>query len=418
VNPFSLLIKPAGADCNLRCRYCFYLDRCELYPETPRHRMDDVVLERVVRSYLATAQPVYTFGWQGGEPTLMGEGFFRRATELQQSCGRPGAQVANGLQTNGTLITDGLAAHLAARHFLVGVSVDGPAAIHDLGRPTLGGQGSHALALDGIERLRRHGVDFNVLTLVSRSNVDRPVETYEYLLDLGVLFHQYIECVEFDASGGLLPFAITADEWGRFLCGVFDRWSRGDMRRVSVRLFDTIVMQLVDGVSNTCASGRDCRQYYVVEYNGDVYPCDFYVRADLRLGNVLTDSWEAMQASEAYAAFGSRKRAWHAACDACPYLRFCNGDCPKNRVGHGQGDTRTLSHLCQGWRTFYRHALPTLTELAQDVKRERTRAAAAAARCGPVVAAGSVPGRNGSCPCGSGRKFKKCCGVAAGAGRL
>lgn len=373
--------------------------------------MDGAVLECLIHSYLATEQPIYSFGWQGGEPTLMGESFFRQVTTLQKALGRAGSEVANGLQTNGTLITDSLAAHLASHRFLVGVSLDGPAGIHDLGRPTAGGEGSHSLTLAGMERLRRHHVEYNVLTLVSRNNVELPVATYEYLLDQGVMFHQYIECVEFDDAGCLMPFAITGEQWGRFLCAIFDRWCQRDTRRVSVRLFDTIVMQLVDGIANTCTSGLDCRQYFVVEYNGDVYPCDFFVRADLRLGNIATDSWESMQASDAYAAFGARKRMWHATCASCPYVRFCNGDCPKNRIGHGMGDPHTLSHLCAGWRMFYRHALPRLCELAQDVRDDRSRKSQAASRAlATRERPGSAVGRNAPCSCGSGLKFKKCCG--------
>jgi uncharacterized protein len=410
MRPFSLLIKPASADCNLRCRYCFYLGACALYPESPRHRMDDATLERTIRSYLATEQSVHTFGWQGGEPTLLGAGFFRRVVNLQTACGGPGTRVANGLQTNGTLVDDELAGLLGEYRFLVGVSLDGPAALHDAERRNAAGQGSHAAVLAGIERLRRHKVEFNILTLVNRANAGRPAEVYDYLVDAGFLYHQYVECVEFDAAGALQPFAITGPEWGAFLCAVFDRWYAKDTRRVSVRLFDTVLTRLVDGVANTCACASDCRQYLVVEHNGDVYPCDFHVRRDLRLGNVHADAWDALLSRPAYEAFGRRKRQWNPACEACAYLAFCQGDCPKNRrCGEGAGeDPARLSHLCAGWRAFYAHALPRLKDLAVDVKRERARAASASVARGS--AGGPAPGRNDRCPCGSGRKYKVCCG--------
>ncbi len=411
---FSLLVKPASADCNLRCKYCFYLDRCELYPGSTRHRMSDEVLEQMLRTYLATSQPQHALGWQGGEPTLMGLPFYKRVTQLQKQYGQPAIPVSNGLQTNTTLIDDAWCKHLAQYHFLVGVSIDGPAAIHDHYRVNADGQGAHADVMRGLEALKRNRVEYNVLTLVSQSNVRQPREVYHYLRDeLGVNFHQYIECVEFDPTGGLMPFAVNAAEWGNFLCEIFDEWwACGDTRRVSVRLFDSVLAALVDRQINVCSMGRDCRQYLVVEYNGDVYPCDFFVRPELKLGNVMEQSWEEMLASPLYAEFGARKRQWNEACDSCRYLPLCGGCCPKNRPDHG-ADPRKLSTLCQGWKQFYAHTMDRFEQLAGEVMRERAGMAAmqqppqGAAPSGPPVA----PGRNDPCPCGSGRKFKKCCGA-------
>jgi uncharacterized protein len=406
MKPFSLLVKPASADCNLRCTYCFYLGRSALYPETRVHRMSEAVLERMVQSYMATRQPAYSFGWQGGEPTLMGVDFFRKVTEFQQKYGAAGSRVSNGLQTNGTLITEELAEHLARYHFLVGVSLDGPQPVHDRFRRSPGGQGSHAEVLKGISRLREHRVEFNILTLVSRSNVAQPKEIYRYLCDQGFLYHQYIECVEFDAKGGLQPFAVSGPEWGDFLCGIYDEWHPRDTRRVSVRLFDSIVARMVLGDANVCAMSDDCRQYFVVEHNGDVYPCDFFVRRDLRLGNVRDGSWEAFAESSAYREFGRRKRDWNAACANCEYLRFCGGCCPKNRSAEGR-DPKRLSVLCEGWRAFFRHTLEGFRHLADEVWAERQHAEAA----GPEEETPKIR-RNDPCPCGSGRKYKKCCGAA------
>jgi len=263
----------------------------------------------------------------------------------------------------------------------------------------------------GIAYLLRRGVALNVLTLVNRRNVDKPADIYRYLRDQGFLYHQYIECVEFDGRGNVMPFAISGEAWGRFLCGVFDEWIRSDTRRVSVRLFDGILAILVNGAAHECQMGRDCRQYLVVEHNGDVYPCDFYVERDLKLGNVMTHTWEEMLASPSYEAFGKRKVAWDARCDACPYLRFCAGDCPKNRPGRG-GDARRLSALCEGWKLFYQHALPDLQSLAQEVRAQRNSAAPVARSwVSPEEARGPKTQRNDPCPCGSGRKYKRCCGA-------
>lgn len=402
--PFSLLIKPAGADCNLRCRYCFYLPKAGLYPDSPRPRMDETTLDALVRGYMATPQPQYVFGWQGGEPTLMGLDFFKRVTDLQGHYGGRGVQVANGLQTNGTALDDALAAHFAAYRFLLGVSLDGPADLHDRFRLTIGGAPTHARVWDGIATLRRNQVEFNILTLVSQANVRDGARVYRYLRDEGFLHHQYIECVEFDAAGAPQPYAITGAEWGRFLCDVFDAWVAADTRRVSVRVFDSIVGRLVDGNPRVCQMGTDCRDYLVVEHNGDLYPCDFYVERDRRLGNVREPGWPRVVESPEFAAFGARKRDWPAACRACEYLPLCAGDCPKNRLPTGTDGVR-LSAMCAGWRMFYAHALPELKRLAAEVAREiRPPVAPAANAIAPPAS------RRAPCPCGSGRPYKRCHG--------
>lgn len=409
MRPFSLLVKPASADCNLRCRYCFYLDKCALYPDAKRHRMSDDVLTQVIRTFMATDQPQFSIGWQGGEPTLMGAAFFKRVTELQQQFGRAGAAVSNGLQTNATLITDELGEHLGRYNFLVGVSIDGPASVHDKNRVTAKGRGSHRLVVQGVEQLRKYGADFNVLTLVNSANVERPVETYGYLCENGFLFQQYIECVEFDGGGSLLPFSVTGEQWGDFMCAVFDEWIKADTRRVSIRLFDSVLAMLVEGVANVCQMGTNCCQYLVVEHNGDVYPCDFFVETDLRLGNVMTDSWGDMLSSPTYLEFGRRKREWNARCDDCEFKRFCAGDCQKHRY-YGPRDPRHISRLCAGWRKFYAHTLPGFRRLAEEIKHDRVRAEREATRRRVRTGTSGQVGRNDPCPCGSGAKFKKCCG--------
>jgi uncharacterized protein len=416
LRPFTLLVKPASADCNLRCEYCFYLDHCGFYPEEKRHRMSAEVLERMIASYMRTPQPQYAFGWQGGEPTLLGLEFFQAATRLQQQYGRSGQTVGNGLQTNATLINDEMAAHFKKFSFLLGVSLDGPPEVHDHYRKDALGGGTHADVMRGIGCLQRQQVDFNILTLVSQSNVRRPAEVYSYLCDQGFLFHQYIPCVEPAPDRSLLPFSIRGPEWGEFLCGLFDTWFAADTRRVSVRLFDSILSLLVDGVRNVCHFGANCCQYFVVEYNGDVFPCDFFVEKQLCLGNVCRDSWELMQQSPIYLDFGRRKSEMHAKCAACRFVGICQGDCLKHRLCAGAGDPRRLSELCRGWEMFYEHTFEKFRELALMIVEERRRQRPPMQPPGGTPPAGA-PGRNDPCPCGSGRKFKKCCGQdAAGRG--
>lgn len=260
---------------------------------------------------------------------------------------------------------------------------------------------------EGIERLTRHHVEFNILVLVSAANAARGPEVYRYLRDRGFLFHQYIPCVEFEAGGALQPWAITGEQWGEFLCGVFDEWVKHDIRRVSVRLFDSILAMLVDGRPNVCHMGRNCCQYFMVEHNGDIYPCDFFANPDLKLGNIMDTSWETMLASPAYRAFGAMKAQWHERCTSCQWVGLCAGDCLKHRF-YGTRDPRQLSSLCAGWQRFYAHALDRFARLGREVETERAAREAALQR---AIAPPAAPvGRNTPCPCGSGRKFKQCCG--------
>lgn len=370
MQPFSLLIKPAGADCNLRCEYCFYLGRSELYPEVTCHRMSEATLTRLVRSYLALPFPVHSFAFQGGEPLLMGEAFYRLLVKLQRRYARPGSIIQNCVQTNATLMTPSLAAFFAEEGFLIGVSVDGPADVHDLRRKNVAGQGSHAAVLRGIQLLREAGAKFNILTLVTSANVEQPLDLYHYLRDeVGANYLQFIECVEWNADGTLLPYAITADQWAQFVITIFDEWLAKDTRSVSVRLFDSIASRIQTGQANSCAMGCDCRSYFVVEHNGDIYPCDFFVRPELCLGNLYTHDWDELWDAPIHTSFGKRKAMWNSQCQGCAWRSFCNGDCPKNRVGHDASkDPKTLSHLCSAWKQIYGHTVPAIRLLLQSMR--------------------------------------------------
>jgi uncharacterized protein len=407
--PFSLLIKPAGADCNLRCTYCFYLEKCNLYPDTVKHRMSDSVLEKLIQSYMATPQPTYSFGWQGGEPTLMGLDFFHRVTELQKTYGKPGDVVSNGVQTNATLIDDAFAEHLGQYRFLAGVSLDGPPDIHDHFRQSAGGRPSHAAVLKGIDVLKRHNVEFNILVLVSQANVNRARDVYRYLVDAGFFYHQYIPCVEFNNHGKRLPFAVSGPEWGNFLCEIFDQWYPRDVHKVSIRHFDSLLRKMIDSTVTVCTLADNCCQYFVVEHNGDIYPCDFFVQKDHKLGNILKTTWGQALNSFAYREFGANKAAWNKTCETCEFLNLCCGDCLKHRI-YGNHPAHNLSWLCSGWKHFLKHSQNALNALAQKIQVERsTNANYNSARKINASSTGTPAGRNQPCPCGSGKKFKKCC---------
>ncbi len=397
--PFSLLVKPAGADCNIACTYCFYLKKQGLYPDRNVHRMSDEVLERLISGYLATDQPVYSFGWQGGEPTLMGVDFFRKVTEFQQKHGRPGVQIANGLQTNTTMITEELAAHLAEFQFLVGASLDGPPDVHNAYRLTRSGKTTHHLVLSSIDRLRAAGVAVNVLVLVSQANVRRAGEVYTYLRSLGFDFMQFIPCVEFTPAGEQAPFSITGKEWGEFLSEIFDQWYPTDVRKISIRHHDSLMQFLLDGARTMCTMGGRCDSYYVVEHTGDVYPCDFYVDPNLRLGNIAESDWGTMERGPIRSKFAGAKSQWNPVCTECKHLAYCSGDCVKHRA-HSATDEG--SWLCEGWRAFYDKSIPTLRTLAESVHAERGLA-------GPLWDPNATDPEE-PCYCGSGKKYRNCHG--------
>lgn len=363
--------------------------------------MSDEVLEEMIARYMATDQPQYIFGWQGGEPTLMGVEFFKKAVHFQQKYAKSGVVISNGLQTNGTLLTEEFAKFLHDYNFLVGVSLDGPESIHNQYRLTQGMEGSHAKVWKGIELLQKHQVEFNILTLVSSSNVHHAKEVYQYLKKQGFYYQQYIPCVEMDEKGQPLPFTITGQEWGNFMCEIFDEWIQSDPYQISVRLFDSILSLMVYGSISVCHMGGNCRQYFVVEHNGDIYPCDFFVEKEKCLGNITKNTWEEMQDHPNYHLFGHLKHQWNPACYKCSHLLYCSGDCLKHRIYNGQSP-ETLSWLCKGWKQFYDHTIPGFYELAKMIQSQQG--------IKEKLFIDEKHERNQPCFCGSEKKYKQCHG--------
>ncbi|MBU3913962.1 SPASM domain-containing protein, partial [bacterium] len=313
----------------------------------------------------------------------------------------------NGLQTNATLIDDRMAKLFGDYKFLLGCSLDGPSEIHDRYRQNIQGKSSHQDVIRGIEALKRKNVEFNILVLVSKANVYQAKKVYEYLVGKGFYYHQFIPCVEYNLKGELTDFSITGEEWGNFLCEIYDLWYPKDVNIVSIRHFDSILMQIVENISNVCTLGKNCCQYFVVEYNGDIYPCDFFVEKQYKLGNILENTWEEMLSSKLYKDFGAKKTQWNSACENCLYINYCNGDCLKHRI-FANNTPQRLSGLCVGWKAFYQHSLGGFNRLAEKIgkhRREATIQKNIESRIHPT----SV-GRNVLCTCGSGRKYKKCCG--------
>ena len=368
--------------------------------------MSDQMLEKIIASYMQTSQPQYCFAWQGGEPTLMGVDFYRRVTQLQTKHGFSGASVANHLQTNAVLMSDELAVHLSQYNFLVGVSLDGPAEIHDRFRKYQNGNGSHAQVMKGLEVLQRNNVETNILTLVTSNNGDKGREVYDYLVDQGIVYHQYIPCVEFDQKGLPMPYTLSPEVWGEFLCTIFDHWAADKTRRISVRYFDALLNYLVTGEHIICHTGTKCNQYFLVEHNGDVYPCDFFAQSDQRLGNVCKDSWIDLLDAKRYKKFGNDKLNYHNDCSHCNYLQLCHGDCLKHRLSAGTQSPNQKSWLCNGYKIFFNHAYQKLQDIATEVRQLKKLHDSSTNNRNPQAKVG----RNHSCPCGSGLKYKKCCG--------
>jgi len=354
VRPFQLLIKPASADCNARCEYCFYLRvGNEVYRER-RHRMSDEVLERLVSSFLGLRLPLTVFSWQGGEPTLMGLEFYKRLVELQKQYGKGGQLVGNALQTNGLVIDAQWARFLEEYRFLVGLSLDGPAEIHNRYR----GQ-THHKVMRTARLLSERNVAFSALCCVSQANARRGAEVYRWFIENGFHALQFIPIVETDpATGRLADFAVTGEEYGRFLCDVFDEWAAEGWGKVSVRIFDAMLSRSVGAPVHYCPLGEQCDSYLVVEHNGDVYPCDFFVRPDLKLGNIMEAALPTFFEHPKAKAFGAAKKAYGEECASCEHLTLCYGGCQKDRLDGKR------SSLCEGYKIFFKHTAAKFAELA------------------------------------------------------
>ncbi len=361
----SLLIKPASAVCNLDCAYCFYLDRdADPYKALPGRKMTEETLERLVDSYLFYSYPNSTFAFQGGEPTLAGLGFFEKLVEFQKQYGRNGQSVSNAMQTNAVLLDESWCNLFRDSDWLLGVSLDGPETMHDLYRYNKGGQGTWRKVVGAIEMLQAQKVEFNILCVLSQANVDQPRELYRFFRSLGVDNVQYIPLAEFNADGTPMPFTITADQYGRFLTETFDAWWP-DRRKMRIRFFDNLAEAVAGLKPGTCTMHETCDSYVVVEYNGDVYPCDFFVEKEWKLGNITLDSWSEIARRSRRYSFASKKTLAHPECQVCEYQSICHGGCPKSRHGP-KGNFEDLDYFCGAYKMIFSKAVkPLRSEVAK-----------------------------------------------------
>lgn len=392
----SYLVKPASFDCNLFCDYCFYRKTAEEYPEESRHRMDEETLETLVRKAQEYSSRAVAYMWQGGEPTLMGLDFYKRAIEIQQRHTKPGQTVSNTLQTNGILIDDDWARFLAENHFLVGLSLDGPQEQYDTHRFDRARRSVFDKVLRAADIMTAHDVEFNILAVVNNDTAHYPVEIYRYLVERGYHFLQFIECIEV-ADGELAPFSVEPKLFGEFLCKLFDEWFENGYPYVNIRLFDNFLQYHVGMTPECCMYKDECGSYFVVEHNGDIFPCDFFVSHDWKLGNIHENSIQDFIDHPKHLEFAASRSIPHEACESCEWLGFCLRGCIRSRY-LPELDYAALSHYCESYRMFFEHTRDRYRFLAQDIMRRRRG-----------LPAPPEPGRNDPCFCGSGRKYKKCC---------
>ncbi len=371
----SLLIKPSGPDCNLDCTYCFYLEKSEMFPKSKIHRMSPAVLEQMVKQALEQSGPHMSFGWQGGEPTVMGLSFFRKAIQFQERYGQ-GKTVGNGLQTNGILLNQEWAKFLAQYNFLVGLSLDGPEHAHDRYRLNKQGKGTWKKVNDRAKMLLDAGVATNALVVVNDHSVNFPEEIYEYHKRLGLTYMQFIPCVETDPANPAqaASFSVSAEKYGGFLAKMFDLWHADitdGVAATSVRYFDSVFHKYVGMNAPDCTLMRACGDYVVVEHNGDVFSCDFFVENNWRLGNIMTHRLDDMLNAPRQFEFGAMKAALPDECVSCEWLQKCQGGCTKDRIRdpHDKGS----NHFCESYKIFFAHADIRLRTLADQWMLAQTK---------------------------------------------
>jgi uncharacterized protein len=408
---FQVMVKPGGAVCNLDCAYCYYLAKRALYPDDVTCRMSEELLEALIEQTL-DAHPGGTvnFAWHGGEPTALGLDYFRTVVALQRKHARAGRRIANSLQTNGTLVDDAWARFLAAEGFFVGLSLDGPADVHDPYRQTRGRRPSHAHAVRAFRLLRAWDVPCDVLSVVHDRTVARPTAVYRFFKELGVPYLQFLPLVEPGPGGDVSARTPSPEAFGEFLCVIFDEWVRGDVGRVVIQAFDEAIRAACGLPHALCVFRETCGDVPVVEWNGDVFSCDHFVDPGHRLGTILDTPLAEILEGPAQRAFGAAKRdALPRACRQCAVLDLCHGGCPKDRAFRTAHGEVGLNALCGGWTRFFSHARPQLDRFAALWRSGQplVRIMGAMGGGAPMAAAA----RNHPCPCGSGRKHKRCCGA-------
>ena len=390
-NPFAkplyVMLKPAGAHCNLACKYCYYLEKNKLYPTAQRHLMSDEMLEQFTREYIeAQTMSQVLFTWHGGEPLLRSIDFYRKALSLQQKYAG-GRRIDNVIQTNGTLLTDEWCEFFAQNHWLVGISIDGPQPDHDHYRLTAAGKPSWKKVMQGIKLLKKHGVEWNAMAVVNAYNANHPMEFYRFFKENGCQFLQFTPIVERQTRHedgrtlasladkdeiSLSEASVAPEQWGYFLCAIFDEWVRKDVGKIFVEIFDCTLANWMGISPGICAYSKECGHAGVMEHNGDVYSCDHFVFPEYKLGNIRDHSLIYMLYGEQQQEFSRLKHSsLPRQCKECDMEFACHGECPKNRFMKDQYGDSGLNYLCPGYYHYYQHVAPYMDYMKQELMAQR-----------------------------------------------
>ena len=385
--PLYVMLKPAGAHCNLACKYCYYLEKNNLYQNSHRHLMSDEILEQFTREYIeAQTMPQVLFTWHGGEPLMRSIDFYKKALELQKKYAH-GKQIDNVIQTNGTLLTDEWCEFFAQNHWLVGISIDGPQEYHDHYRVTPAGKPSWEKVMQGISLLKKHRVEWNAMAVVNAYNAEHPLEFYHFFRDNGCQYLQFTPIVERltehedgrtlasladDREIPLADASVTPEQWGNFLCTIFDDWVRHDVGKMFVEIFDCTLANWMGVLPGICAYSKECGHAGVMEHNGDVYSCDHFVFPEYKLGNIREQSLIDMLYGEKQQAFSRLKHtSLPRQCKECDMEFACHGECPKNRFEKDKYGEPGLNYLCQGYYQYYSHVAPYMDFMKRELLAQR-----------------------------------------------
>ena len=387
--PLYVMTKPVGAVCNLACAYCYYLEKANLYKDTSKHVMSDELLEKFIREYIGSqTMHEVLFTWHGGETLMRPLSFYRKVVELQRQYAG-GHAIDNCIQTNGTLLTDEWCEFFKENNWLVGISIDGPQEFHDEYRKNRSGRPSFAKVMQGIRLLNKHGVEWNAMAVVNDYNADYPLEFYHFFKEIGCRYIQFAPIVErlskhedgrylatpLQPGEQLADFSVSPEQWGNFLCTLFDEWVRNDVGQIFIQLFDSTLANWVGEQPGVCSMAKTCGHAGVMEFNGDVYACDHYVFPEFKLGNIYQQTLVEMMYSERQMEFGQMKqKSLPSQCRACEFLFACNGECPKNRFATTASGEPGLNYLCKGYHRFFKHVALYMDYMKKELLAERAPA--------------------------------------------
>ena len=385
--PLYIMLKPVGAHCNMACDYCYYLEKSKLYAQVPRHVMSEELLERFTKEYIESqTMNQVLFTWHGGETMMRPISFFRKAIEFQKRYAN-GRQIDNVIQTNGTLLTDEWCEFLKENGWLVGISIDGPQEFHDEYRSTRTGKPTWTKVMQGIRLLKKHGVEWNAMAVVNDFNADYPLEFYKFFKENGCTYLQFAPIVERlvehadgrhlahlkdGADAPLADFSVTAEQWGTFLCSIFDEWVRNDVGKTYVQLFDATLANWVGVAPGVGILAKECGHAGVMEFNGDIYSCDHFVFPEYKLGNIYQQSIIEMLYGEQQSRFSMLKhQSLPRQCKECEFEFACHGECPKNRFINDRYGNAGLNYLCKGYLKYFRYVAPYMDFMKKEYQSQR-----------------------------------------------